>query len=102
MTRPQRPAVPVIQAKLKGELPHLRQAYAVKRLRLFGSTVRGESTAKSDIDILVEFRAPVGLIKFMELELHLTALLGRKVDLVMKTALKPRIGRQILKEAIPV
>ena len=91
-----------LKATLRSELPSLRKTYSVKRLSLFGSTVRGEGTARSDIDLLVEFRSPIGLIKFMELENRLSVLLGKRVDLVMKSALKPRIGRQILKEAIPV
>ena len=91
-----------LKATLKREMPRLRKVYSVKRLSLFGSTVRGEGTAKSDIDLLVEFRSPIGLIKFMELENQLSALLDKRVDLVMKSALKPRIGRQILKEAVPV
>jgi uncharacterized protein len=68
---------------LKKELPFLRKTYSVKRLSLFGSTVRGESKVKSDVDVLVEFRSPIGLIKFMELENHLSAPLGKRVDLVM-------------------
>lgn len=91
-----------LKATLKRELPFLRKTYSVKRLSLFGSTVRGENKIKSDIDVLVEFQCPIGLIKFMELENHLSTLLGKRVDLVMKRALKPRIGRQILKEAVPI
>jgi len=91
-----------IKATLNKELPVLRKTYAVKKLSVFGSTVRGEAGPRSDIDVLVEFRSPIGMIKFMQLEFHLSSLLGKKVDLVMKSALKPRIGRQILKEAVQV
>jgi len=42
------------------------------------------------------------LIKFVELEEYLSELLGAKVDLVMKSALKPQIGRRILREVIYV
>lgn len=56
----------------------------------------------SDIDILVEFEKPIGLFKFLELEEHLSQLLGRKVDLVSKNALKPHIGKYILDEVIMI
>lgn len=102
MSTTKQPTLTGIKTTLKTELPRLRKDYSVMRLSLFGSTVRGENSSRSDIDVLVEFRSPIGLLKFMELESHLSALLGKKVDLVMKTALKPRIGRQILKEAVPV
>ena len=47
----------------------------------------------SDIDILVEFRNPVGFFKFLELEERLSEWLGADVDLVTKGALKPHMGR---------
>jgi predicted nucleotidyltransferase len=76
----------------------LAERYKVKEIGIFGSYVKGEERRKSDVDILVEFKEPIGLFKFMDLERHLTELVCGKVDLVMKTALKPRIGRCILEE----
>lgn len=102
MSKSPAPTLAGIRATLKKELPLLRKEYGIKKLSVFGSTVRGEAGPRSDIDLLVEFRSPIGLIKYMELEAHLSGLLSHKVDLVMRTAIKPRIGRQILKEAIPV
>ncbi|MEM2890756.1 MAG: hypothetical protein QW358_05425, partial [Candidatus Hadarchaeum sp.] len=54
------------------------------------------------LDILVEFEddAKTDLIKFVELENHLSELLGVKVDLVDKTTLKPAIGKRILREVV--
>jgi len=51
---------------------------------------------------LVEFEEPVGFFDFIALEDYLAGLLGVKVDLVSKKALKPRIGERILKEVIRV
>lgn len=76
----------------------LADRYKVTRIGVFGSYVKGEEKRRSDVDILVEFEEPIGLFKFMDLERRLTELVGRRVDLVMKTALKPRIGRRILGE----
>ena len=88
--------------KLRAELPELQRRYGVRSLGLFGSVVRGEERSTSDIDILVEFdRAPT-FFQFIALEDELSRLLGAKVDLVMKSALKPRIGERILAELLPV
>ena len=76
----------------------LKSNYGVKEIGIFGSYVRGEQLEQSDIDILVEVEKPVGFIKFMRLEKHLADLLGVKVDLVTKKALKPYIGKRILQE----
>jgi predicted nucleotidyltransferase len=54
------------------------------------------------VDVLVEFEEPIGLFEFMELEEYLSDLLGVKVDLVSKKALKPHIGERILQEVIMV
>jgi len=56
--------------------------YGVKRVALFGSVVRGEDTAQSDVDILVAFRAPLGLFRLAHLQRELAERLGRPVDLV--------------------
>jgi len=52
------------------------------------------------VDILVEFNKPIGFFKFIELEDYLSNILGQDVDLVSKKALKPRIGKHILEEAV--
>jgi len=79
---------------------YLEKKYNVKYIGIFGSFVRGENKKTSDIDILVEFKKPIDLFEFIKLEEELSKLLGRKVDLVSKKALKPYIGKQILKEVV--
>jgi predicted nucleotidyltransferase len=69
-------------------------------LGIFGSYVRREQKKKSDVDILIDFENSISLLSFVALEYHLSDVLGKKVDLVMKSALKPRIGKQILREVI--
>jgi hypothetical protein len=66
----------------------LRVRYGVKDIGIFGSYVREEQTETSDIDVLVEFEKTIGLLEFVGLRNHLSDLLGVKVDLVMKKALK--------------
>lgn len=87
---------------LRSHLPALRERYAVKSLGVFGSYVRGDQKKRSDLDVLVEFEQAPSLFKYGELEDHLSELVGTKVDLVMKKALKPHIGRQILAEVVPI
>jgi predicted nucleotidyltransferase len=64
--------------------------------------VRGEQEGRSDLDILVEFQSPPTFFRFIEMEDYLSQLLGVRVDLVMKSALKPRIGERVLSEVVSV
>lgn len=90
-----------ITQRLQALLPDLRQQYGVRELWLFGSYVRAEQTADSDVDILVTFDNPrLSLIEFIQLEQQLAAALGIKVDLVEREMLKPTIGKNILQEAV--
>lgn len=76
-------------------------AFGVKRIGLFGSYAGGRHNAGSDIDILVEFaKAKKEFDNYMELKFYLEALFHRRIDLVIKDALKPRIRRNILKEVM--
>lgn len=85
---------------IKQHKHELEQKFKVKEIGIFGSYVRGEQKKRSDMDILVEFKEPIGLFQFIELEEYLEKLLGVKVDLVSKKALKPRIGENIMKEVV--
>lgn len=86
------------------KLADLCRGYHVRELSVFGSVARGEMRPDSDIDLLVEFlpNANVGLIEHAGLMLDLERLLGKKVDLVSKNGLKPRIRSSILADARPV
>jgi len=87
---------------LHEQLPLLAEQYRVESLGVFGSYVRNEQSPDSDLDLLVTFHEPLSLLRFIELENYLSDLLGVKVDLVMKDALKPRIGERILNEVVTV
>jgi len=80
----------------------LMVTYGLTRLELFGSRVRADETAGSDVDILVEYETPPGLFDFIRLKNAIQNLLGVEVDLVMKDALRPHIGRHVLREAVPI
>ncbi len=72
----------------------------VASLHLFGSVARGEPGPDSDIDLLVEFDRPVGLVHFVHVKHRLEELLGAPVDLVTREALRPRYRAQVLEEAL--
>lgn len=82
--------------------PQLTEQYQVKSLGVFGSFVRSEQRPDSDLDILVSFSEPPGLLKFIEMENFLLDTLEIKVDLVMKDSLKPHIGEHILHEVMAI
>jgi hypothetical protein len=87
---------------LRKNLPYLEEEYQVAALEVFGSYVHRQQHKDSDLDVLVTFAKPPSLLKFIRLENYLSDRLGVKVDLVMKDSLKPNIGKNILREAIPV
>jgi predicted nucleotidyltransferase len=87
---------------LHQQIPLLAERYSVETLEVFGSYVRDEQKQDSDLDVLVTFKEDPSLLTYIAIENYLSDLLGVKVDLVMKDSLKPKIGEQILNEAIPV
>ena len=91
-----------LREALRAQLPLLAERFGVASLGLFGSYVRREARADSDLDVLVRFHQTPGLLRFVELEDYLSDLLGVRVDLVMPEALRPRIGRRVMEEVLPV
>lgn len=93
-----------IKKRLVELQPSLKEEFKVTSIGVFGSFVKGEEKKGSDLDVLVEFDESAGLslLDFVGLEIRLSEALGVKVDLVEKSALKPRIGKQILEEVVNV
>jgi predicted nucleotidyltransferase len=71
----------------------------VRELALFGSYARGEAVDASDVDILVDFHRK-SFESYMAVKERLESLLQRRVDLVLQSAIKPRLKETILREAI--
>lgn len=86
-----------IENKLRALKPFLSEKYFVKRIGYFGSFSRGEQTEESDIDILVEFRQPLGW-EFFDLQEFLEDELKLNVDLVSTKALKQQLKETILSQ----
>ena len=87
---------------LRERMPELKERYGVTSLGLFGSYVHNQQTPRSDLDVLVEFAEAPSLFEFMDLENYLAKLLGVKVELVSRNALKGNIGVRILREVVHV
>jgi len=83
------------------EITALCKRYNVRELALFGSAVKNKLRSGSDIDLLVEFEpdAQVGFITLSRMQRELSGLMNRKVDLVPKGGLKPRLRQEILSAA---
>lgn len=74
----------------------------VRSVSLFGSVARDEAALESDVDLLVDFDRPIGLLDFIGLQQHLERVLGCRVDLVPRDGIKPLLRQSILEGAIPV
>ena len=80
--------------------PELAKRYPIKELGVFGSYARGEQRPDSDLDVLVDFNEPVGLLDFVGLQQDLSDHFCVEVDLVMAEAPKPRIWQRIRAEVV--
>jgi predicted nucleotidyltransferase len=90
-----------IKIKLSHIKPMLEKQFAVSELGLFGSYVRNEQNDQSDLDILVDFKNPIG-IEFVDLAELLEKELDLKVDLVSRNGIKPKYFSAIQQEIIYV
>ena len=75
----------------------------IRRISLFGSTLRGEERPDSDVDLLVEFEptATPGLLGLAGIEAELSALLGgRRVDLRTAQDLSPHFRNEVIRSAV--
>ena len=77
--------------------------YGIRRLSMFGSAIRGELERGSDLDILVEFEPGIAVgLRFITLQTELSALFGRRVDLVTAGFLSPHFRPRVVQEAVPL
>jgi predicted nucleotidyltransferase len=88
-------------ATLRGHEAELRAA-GVVRLSLFGSTVRGEAGPDSDVDLFAMFDATrrISLLDMAGIEIKLSEMLGRKVDLIEEGTLNPRVRVSVEGESV--
>ncbi len=87
-------------AEKREEIIKVAESYGVRRIRVFGSVVRGEADERSDIDFLVEMEPGRSLLDLGGLLMNLQEVLGRPVDVVTERGLNPKIRDRVLKEAV--
>ena len=96
----------LIEAKeiLKREKALLAKNYGISDIGIFGSFAFGDFTQKSDVDILINLNrnSKMSYFDLVSIEDELSNKLGRKVDLVIKSSLKPYIKNDILKSVLYV
>ncbi len=85
--------------RLRPEIMELARQYRARNISVFGSLVRGEMHEDSDIDFLVDFEEEYTLLDHAGLLVGLEDLLGRKVDVVPRRALKPFLRDTVISEA---
>ena len=74
--------------------------YGILSASLVGSVARGQHNSKSDIDIVIDVIQPISLLTFARIKLELEELLHSKVDLIERSAIKPRIRKYLLEDEI--
>ncbi len=81
----------------------LQSKYSIKELSIIGSYARGEQTETSDLDIMVDFKEPIGW-EVVDLRDDLEELLGHKIDLILKAGIiqRKRLYKGILEDAVYV
>lgn len=72
---------------LKENYPVLTDEYGVSRIGIFGSVAKGTMTEDSDLDIVVEFKRPIGF-KFVRLVEYLESLFGKRVDVITNNGIE--------------
>ena len=85
---------------LKEKIRPILKRWSVERASIFGSYVRDEAKEDSDIDILVELDDNVSLFDFIGLKLEIEDAIGKKVDLVEFSTIKPAFKEKILEEQV--
>jgi len=97
-------SVEEVKKKLGDQRPYLSERYGIVEIGVFGSYVRDEQHAESDLDILADLGEPpqIDLLDLVILERYLSNVLGIKVDIAEKSNLRKRIGQRILNEVVPV
>lgn len=88
--------------KRRNEIIAVARRYGATDIRIFGSVARGDTTDRSDLDLVVRFDPGRSLLDQGGLLMDLRDLLGIRVDVVSEGALTGRFGQIVRKEAVPL
>lgn len=84
------------------QIMQLARKHRVRQIAVFGSVLRGSMRPDSDIDFLVDFEPDYSLRDHIRLTQGLQQLLGRRVEVVDRVALRPELRDRIIREALPL
>jgi uncharacterized protein len=85
---------------LREQILQIAAKHGASNVRVFGSVARGEATADSDVDFLVEIEPKRSLFDYIALMQDLTELIGRKVDIAEVESLHDLIREKVLRESV--
>jgi predicted nucleotidyltransferase len=91
-----------LRSKYRNQILLIADKYKVENIRIFGSVIRGEENANSDIDFLVHFKEGASLLDESGFDIDLRDLVGCKVDVISDRAIRKEFVPFILKEAQPL
>ena len=74
--------------------------YGIRSASIVGSFAYGDHTTDSDIDLVVEIDKPISFLTFARIKIELEEVLGRKVDLLERSAIKSRLKQSLLSKEI--
>lgn len=83
-----------------GDLHRALDPLGARGIRVFGSVARGEDTEASDVDLVVDITPETGMFDMLKMQQRAEAILGRRVDLVPSTGLKPAVAASVDRESI--
>lgn len=86
----------------RSRIREIALSHGVSDVRVFGSVLRGEDDASSDLDLLVEPTARTTLMDIGAIRFELKKLLGFEVDVLTPNGLPLKFREQVLREAMPV
>jgi len=91
----------LVKAK-RDQILSAARRHGASRVRLFGSAARGDDTAASDLDFVVELEEGRSLLDLGGMQSDLERIMGCSVDVVTEKGLRDRIRTRVLSESIPL
>ena len=95
-------ALEELRGSKRDQILQLADSYGARNLRVFGSVARGDSSAASDIDFLVDLDPERTLMDLGGLLMDMQSILGAPVDLATEKMLRPKVLLQALRDAVPL
>ncbi len=89
-------------SSIKEKIIPILKKHHINNASIVGSYATEEQTENSDIDIIVEIDQQISLLSFARIKIELEEILGKKVDLIERTAIKPRLKKHILRSEINI